>query len=194
MTVRDRDLASMICTSNQWNEKKSAYRKEGHGGGKSGDISCNHEEKKNSSSDTGPTRRTWESVKLVYSLLIVDLIAIGAGTSWVFSSPLLDEMTRDGDSKPWVEGFDNCVYQSLCAPLVVLGGAIGALSGFLLVSLLGLVTAMIAALTCYSIGWCMVSVSWFVSSPILFRCLILTGRFVTGIGLSWGSTAWAVSD
>jgi MFS family permease len=134
--------------------------------------------------DTSPSC-SWHSVRILLSILIASTVPgpLFGGFSIAYSSPLLDEMTRNLNSTHWSEGFDNCIYQSLIGPSVLIGGAIGGVSTFPFITMFGLVFPMFAVTLIAIAGWSMIGVSWFVSSPSLFRGLILAGRFVTGLGL-----------
>ena len=144
--------------------------------------------------DTSPSCSR-HSVRILLSILIASTVPgpLFGGFSIAYSSPLLDEMTRNLNSTPWSEGFDNCIYQSLIGPSVLIGGAIGGVSTFPFITMFGLVFPMFVVTLIAIAGWSMIGVSWFVSSPSLFRGLILAGRFVTGLVLGSSGSLRSVS-
>ena len=138
--------------------------------------------------------RSWRCVKLIYIVIVVSQLCVIQATSLIFSSPLLDEMAINANSTPWVEGFDNCAYQSLIGPSVLIGAALGGLASSFSISLIGLVSSMVVCSFMFLAGWCMIGASWFLSTwPPLFRGLVLTGRFVTGFGSGWCTSSRNVS-
>ena len=144
--------------------------------------------------DPHPTWRSWRFARLFYSIIVVNLLLMNLGISLTYSSPLMDQMIREANSTPWVDGFDNCVHQSLIGPSVLIGGTIGGLLSSIVINLLGLVLSLILSSVLFVAGWTMIGVSWFVGySPTSFRSLILTGRFVTGLAFGLLSPSWAVS-
>ena len=164
---------------------------EWHNGGQSiqlGDSYAGHmigldnktKEREQSGHKSNLTWQSWESINLIYSVCIATLLFVESGAIYVFSSPLLDEMLRNANSTPWVEGSDNCVFESLIAPSVLIGSIFGSLSGALVPCLLGLISSLVAISVVYLLGWSVIGASWFISSPSLFRGLILTGRFISG--------------
>ena len=155
-------------------------------------------QKKNTSHDQEPdprpSWRSWRFARVFYSIIVVNLLLMNLGISLTYSSPLMDQMIREANFTPWVDGLDNCVHQSLIGPSVLIGGTIGGLSGSILINLLGLVLSLVLSLVLFVAGWTMIGVSWFVGySPTSFRTLILTGRFVTGLAFGLLSPSWAVS-
>ena len=151
---------------------------------------CSREKSDSTKSDC---KSTWGSLifaRQLYSFLVVSLLVLDNGYSLVFSSPLLDEMLKGANSTPWKDGFDQCVHQSMIGPSVLISAAFGGFCSFLLIGLLGLVPSMIFIAVTFTAGWTMIGVSWFVSSPSLFRGLILTGRVITGVanGLTTASS------
>ena len=149
---------------------------------------CSQDKSDSTKSDCKSTLR---SARKMYSFLVVSLLALDNGCSLVFSSPLLDEMLKGANSTPWKDGFDQCIHQSLIGPSVLISAAVGGFCSFLLIGLFGLVPSMVLIAVTYTGGWTMIGVSWFVSSPSLFRGLILTGRVITGLahGLTTASTS-----
>ena len=138
--------------------------------------------------------RSWHFARLLYSIIVVNLLNVNFGISLTYSSPLMDQMIREANSTPWVDGFDNCVHQSLIGPSVLIGGTIGGLLSSISMNLLGLVLSLILSSVLFVAGWTMIGVSWFFGySPTSFRSLILTGRFVTGLAFGLLSPSWAVS-
>ena len=130
---------------------------------------------------------SWKFVKLLYSALVTAVLYSSYGQALVFSSPLLDEMIRDANSTPWFEWTDNCLYQSLIGPSVLIGGAIGGISSSLLISILGSVLSMVLGAVMFAVGWSMIGVSWFLPSSTMFWGLMLTGRLITGLSSGWSN-------
>ena len=152
---------------------------------------CSRDKSDSTKSDCKSTWRSLLYARKMYSFLVVSLLVLDNGCSLVFSSPLLDEMLKGANSTPWKDGFDQCIHQSLIGPSVLISAAVGGFCSFLLIGLFGLVPSMILIALTYTGGWTMIGVSWFVSSPSLFRGLILTGRVITGLahGLTTASTS-----
>ena len=154
---------------------------------------------KNTSQDQEPdphptSWRSWRFARVSYSIIVVNLLLMNLGISLTYSSPLMDQMIREANFTPWVDGLSNCVHQSLIGPSVLIGSTIGGLLSSILINLLGLVLSLILSSVLFVAGWTMIGVSWFVGySPTSFRTLILTGRFVTGLAFGLLSPSWAVS-
>ena len=136
--------------------------------------------------------KSWECVKRLYAVFITSLLFVENGAAFVFSSPLLDEMLKNANSTRWVKESDSCVFESLIAPSVLIGSIFGSLSGALVPCLLGLASSLVAVSIVYLLGWSVIGTSWFISSPSLFRGLILTGRFITGAALGFVSSTSSV--
>ena len=124
---------------------------------------------------------SWKFAKLLYSASVTAVLYSSYGQALAFSSPLLDEMIRNANSTPWVEWTDNCLYQSLIGPSVLIGGAIGGISSSLLISILGSVLSMVLGAVVFAVGWSMIGVSWFLPLSSMFWGLMLTGRLITGL-------------
>ena len=152
---------------------------------------CGQEEKGCQKSSLGTKWLSWSFVWLLYSVLVSSLVRLAHAN--IFTSPLLDEIIRDAESTPWVDGFDSCLYQSLIAPSVLISSAIGSLLAMFLSHVLGLVPSIVVSTVISAVGWAMIGASWLVSSPVLFRTLLLTGRFVTGLILGSFGTLHPVS-
>ena len=131
---------------------------------------------------TGNDRRkcTQFKIKYVYFAIVAAFGSLGFGFTVVYSSPFLEDMSRRTNFTLWTEGFENCIYQNLVGPLTPIGAVVGGLLSSLVIGVFGLVFSLITAAVMFVVGWAMIGVSWFVSSPDWFRFLILTGRFVTG--------------
>ena len=119
-------------------------------------------------------------IKDIYFAIVAAFGSLGFGFTVVYSSPFLEDMSRRTNFTLWTEGFENCIYQNLVGPLTPIGAVVGGLLGSLVIGVFGLVFSLITAAVMFVVGWAMIGVSWFVSSPTWFRILILTGRFVTG--------------
>jgi MFS family permease len=117
----------------------------------------------------------------VYFAFVAAYGSLGFGLSVVFSSPFLEQMFQVSNFTLWTDGFQQCIYQNLVGPLMPFGAVIGGFLSSICVGVLGLVTPMLAGAVVFVAGWSMIGVSWFVSSPIVFRDLILAGRFLTGL-------------
>ena len=138
------------------------------------------------------TWRSWRFFKLLYLASISGFLYWNNGNALVFSSPLLDEIIRNANSTPWMEGFSQCFYQSLIGPSVFIGGAFGSILSPPFMSIFGLVLCLTAGSVIHVGGWAMIGLSWFLPSPSSFRGLILTGRFVTGLATGLIFSAWPV--
>ena len=136
--------------------------------------------------------RSWRFFKLLYLAFISGVLYLNNGIALVFSSPLLDEIIRNTNSTPWMEGFSQCFYQSLIGPSVFIGGALGSILSPPLMSIFGLVLCLTAGSVIHVGGWGMIGLSWFLPSPSSFRGLILTGRFVTGLATGLIFSVWPV--
>ena len=130
---------------------------------------------------------SWKFVKLLYSASVTAVLSSSYGQALVFSSPLLGEMIRNANSTPWVTWTDNCLYQSLIGPSILIGGAIGGISSSLLIILLGPVLSMVLGAVVFAVGWSMIGVSWFSPSSNMFWGLLLTGRLITGLSGGWSN-------
>ena len=129
----------------------------------------------------------------VYFAVAASLGGVSFGFAAVFSSPFLEEMSRRENFTLWTKGFDNCIYQNLVGPLTPIGAVFGGLLGLFVIALFGLVFSLIASAATFMVGWTMLGVSWFLTSPSWFRVFILLGRTVTGLATGWVATTIPVS-
>ena len=130
----------------------------------------------------------------VYFAFVAAYGSLGFGLSVVFSSPFLEQMFQVSNFTLWTDGFQQCIYQNLVGPLMPFGAVVGGFLSSLCVGVLGLVTPMLAGAVVFVAGWSMIGVSWFVSSPIVFRDLILAGRFLTGLATGLVASTIPVSS
>ena len=124
---------------------------------------------------------SWSFTWIMYSIFISSCLRLATGYTVIYSSPLLDEIIRNANSTPWVDGFGNCIYQSMIAPSLFIGNVVGSIMSAFVAGLLGLASSMILSTGIYAVGWAMIGVSWFTPSPVPFRAFIFSGRIVTGI-------------
>ena len=155
-------------------------------------------DEKGKEDDHGKAQSWWRRcrvyTKLLYVAFLSGAVNMGHGSALAFSSPFIDEMTKNLNSTPWSEGFDNCFYQSLIGPSVIIGAFLAGATSSVFVAIFGLVFPLCLSALMFTIGWSMIGISWFVSdSPTLFSGLILAGRFVTGLGDGWNTSVWGVS-
>ena len=129
-----------------------------------------------------------------YCAVVGVLGELGYGINNGYSSPLLDDLRSRTNFTLWTEGFDNCLHQALIGPVAPAGAVFGAILSSLAVGALGLVQAMITSTIIYIIAWILIGTSFFVSSPNLFRVMVLVGRTLTGFCAGWIATVAPVSQ
>ena len=180
-------------------EARSRDKVQAVGGRESLCFGTSSSDKKSASDrEDGPAKEKWWKrccidLKLGYTVFFASVLNLSYGNALAFSSPFIDELTRNINSTIWSEGFDNCFYQSLIGPSILLGAIIGGISSSLFIAIFGLVFPLCLAALMFVVSWSMIGVSWFVSSPIAFRSLILAGRFLSGFADGWGTSVWTVS-
>ena len=144
-----------------------------------------------------PTQGWKVHLKAVYVTIVASIGALSFGFTVAFSSPLLVNLTRGGNSTLFPEAFEgdeNCPYQLLIGPLAPIGAFFGALLSAVVVAIFGLVFAMMSAAVVFMMGWVLLGASFFVSNSVLgFRAIILLGRLVTGFATGWIAATAPVS-
>ena len=129
-----------------------------------------------------------------YCAVVGVLGELGYGFMIGYSSPLLSDLRSRTNFTLWTEGFGDCVYQALIGPLAPSGAVFGAILSSFAVGVLGLVQAMITSTIIYVIACTLIGTSFFVSSPDLFRVMVLVGRTLTGFSAGWIATVAPVSQ
>ena len=137
--------------------------------------------------------KSWRFVHFLYIFTVAGLLNLGNGYSIAFSSPLFDELIVKVNSTSWTEGFDDCLFQSLIGPSVLFGAIIGGFCSSLSISVFGAVLTVSAVTVIWAVGWSLIGIAWFITPPVIFRGLFLSGRILTGIGSGWNTSSWTVS-